>query len=166
MGLSSRRLGIGLAIVVCAVGWSYARAQGTRADYDRAELLARKWQGKVTTNRVEPRWYAPDHFYYRNDLGDGNWTFVNVDCAASKKGTAFDHAKLAEALTKAAGNNFAAEHLPLEGLEFSADGKSLTFDASGSKWACDLESYTIEKKGKATTTTPTTTSTFGQRRGG
>lgn len=167
MGLSSRRLGIGLAIVVCALGSSYARAQGTRADYDRSELIARKFQGKVTTNRVDPRWYGGgDHFYYRNDLGDGNWTFVTVDCAAGKKATAFDHARLAEALTKAAGSKFTAERLALEGLEFSADGKSLTFDASGSKWTCDLDSYAIEKKGKATTTAPTTTA-FGQgRRGG
>jgi dipeptidyl aminopeptidase/acylaminoacyl peptidase len=164
---SSRRLGIGLAIVVCALGASYARAQGTKADYDRSELISRTWSQKVVGGRVDPKWYAPDRFYYRSDTGGGNWTFVRVDCAAGKREIAFDHAKLAEALNNAAGTRFPSERLPLAELTFPADNASVTFDADGSRWTCDLSSYAIEKKGKAIgTTAPTTTFARGRGFGG
>jgi dipeptidyl-peptidase-4 len=170
MGSSFRRLGIGLAIVVCALASPHTRAQGTRADYDRAELIARKWQNKVAGGRVEPRWYAPDRFYYRNDLGEGNWGFVKVDASAGRREAAFDHARLAEALMKTvSGTTFTPGRLPLENLEFSADGKTFAFDAAGSRWTSAFSSYALAKTlqpATASATRPTATNPSRRGQGG
>ncbi|HEY7120549.1 MAG TPA: DPP IV N-terminal domain-containing protein, partial [Tepidisphaeraceae bacterium] len=154
--------------LVALVTWAGAsRAQGTRADYDRAEQIARKFQGKVTHARVEPHWYGQDRFWFKSDLGEGKWEFVTVDCPAGKRAPAFDTMRLAEAMSKASGQQLAAERLPLDNLEFSADGKTVSFDASGSRWSLDLSSYAVEKKGKASTTTAAARPADGTgRRGG
>ena len=49
-----------------------SKAQGTRADYDRAEKLRARMQGKVFRDRVTPHWFANnDRFWYRVDLPGG-----------------------------------------------------------------------------------------------
>ncbi|HXR06565.1 MAG TPA: prolyl oligopeptidase family serine peptidase [Candidatus Acidoferrum sp.] len=80
-------------------------------------------------------------FWYRNTLRGGASEFVLVDAEKGIRQAAFDHEKLAAALSKAAGQEFKGDHLPFTNIEFSDDAKSIKFDAADKSWNCDLNSY-------------------------
>jgi hypothetical protein len=64
-----------------------------------------------------------------------------VDAEHGNRALAFDHQKLAEAFSKAAGQEFNADRLPFAEIEFTDDGKSVRFEAAGKKWTCNLTTY-------------------------
>src|SRR4051794_32496225 len=75
-------------------------AQGTAQDYERANNLRRLMAGKVYRAAVVPHWIeGSGRFWYRNDLPGGRREFVLVDTATPSKRPAFDHARLASALS-------------------------------------------------------------------
>jgi dipeptidyl aminopeptidase/acylaminoacyl peptidase len=91
---------------------------------------------------ITPHWFADDtKFWYMNSLRDGVREFILVDAEKAVRQPAFDHDKLAAALSKAAGKEFKGDHLPFNAIEFSDDGKSIKFDAADKTWRCDLDSY-------------------------
>jgi dipeptidyl aminopeptidase/acylaminoacyl peptidase len=70
-----------LALLLLFAVAPLAAAQGTKADYDRANSVYRWTAGKVTSAKVEPRWTPDgDRFWYKNGKGQ----FVLVDAV---KGT-------------------------------------------------------------------------------
>jgi dipeptidyl aminopeptidase/acylaminoacyl peptidase/uncharacterized protein (DUF885 family) len=93
--------------------------------------------------RITPHWFGGDtHFWYRNDLAGGRREFKKVDAERGQREPAFDHAKLAAALSRAAGGQaYEAERLPLESIEFVNDAKAIRFSVGESTWICDLASY-------------------------
>ncbi len=112
----------------------------TAADYAQAEkFMAYNTAPLVLRASVRPNWLKGDRFWYRNALENEGSEFIQVDPKKKSRGPAFDHAKIAAALSKAAGKTFDAGHLPFMGFEFSADGKAITFSAEGKKWSCDLK---------------------------
>jgi dipeptidyl aminopeptidase/acylaminoacyl peptidase len=91
---------------------------------------------------ITPHWFANDtKFWYMNALPGAATEFVLVEAEKGVRQAAFDHAKLAAALSTAAGKEFKADHLPFTTIEFSDDGKSIKFDAADKTWRCDLDSY-------------------------
>jgi dipeptidyl aminopeptidase/acylaminoacyl peptidase len=120
-------------------------------------------QRGVYKARITPHWLANNtQFWYRNDLRGGAKEFVLVDAENGVRRPAFDHDKLAAALSKAASAEFKADHLPFSDIQFVEDGKSLKFEAAGKTWQCDLDSYAC-----ATTTNAMPASEDqGQSRGG
>jgi dipeptidyl aminopeptidase/acylaminoacyl peptidase len=91
---------------------------------------------------ITPHWFANDtKFWYRNALRAGAGEFVLVDAEKGTRQPAFDHEKLAAALSKAAEKEFKSDHLPFIAIEFSDDGKAVTFSAADKTWRCDLDSY-------------------------
>ena len=63
----------------------FANAQGTKADYERANSLRQWTAGKILNSKIEPRWVPEsDEFWYRKDLPNGKHEFVLVNAA---KGT-------------------------------------------------------------------------------
>jgi hypothetical protein len=96
----------------------------------------------VFRDRVEPHWFANDsRFWYRNNLRNGTKEFVLVDAEKGKRGPAFDHAKLATALSKAANEKYEADRLPFDAIEFVDDGKAIRFSSRGKSWRCSLDDY-------------------------
>src|SRR5207237_6018320 len=59
---------------------------------------------------------------------------------------AFDQAKVAAALSTASRSNYAAYRLPFNQFEFSTDRKSVSFNAGGSQWTCDVAGARCESK--------------------
>src|SRR5678816_1713841 len=56
-------------------------AQGTKADYERAQSLDRRTANKVFRTRVEPHWLGTgDAFWYRVETAPGKSETVLVDC--------------------------------------------------------------------------------------
>src|SRR5262245_38063262 len=67
----------------------------------------------VYKSSVTPHWFANEtRFWYRNDLRGGAKEFILVDAEKGTRRPAFDHEKLAAALSKAAGEEFKADRLP------------------------------------------------------
>jgi dipeptidyl aminopeptidase/acylaminoacyl peptidase len=118
---------------------SAAPTQGTRADYERAAELSRRWRGTVARSGIEPQWIGSGAtFWYRVDLGAGRRGFVFVDPASGERRPLFDHERLAAALSSATGTPQQAERLPLERLATGEDG-ALRFAVGdrGFRWTAD-----------------------------
>jgi dipeptidyl aminopeptidase/acylaminoacyl peptidase len=135
----------GLAIVIACLLATTALAQDrdspralSAADYARAE----KWMGYNTAPLVyraaiRPNWLEDERFWYRLTTAEGN-EFVLIDPVKGTHAPAFDHAKLAAALSAAAGASYDAHHLPFTEFEMNPDGQLISFGLRGRQWKCDL----------------------------
>ncbi|MBC8373768.1 MAG: prolyl oligopeptidase family serine peptidase [Planctomycetes bacterium] len=119
------RLSIAAIVLLGSLGGlaDETSAQGTRSDYKRAEALQRRTANTVFKNRVEPHWFADNaQFWYRNKLRGGKREFIVVDAVKGSRGPAFDHDKVAAALSKATGKKCTADRLPIDRIEFADAG--------------------------------------------
>jgi dipeptidyl aminopeptidase/acylaminoacyl peptidase len=116
------------------------------AAYARANQLSAQTKGRVFKATLTPHW-LPDntHFWYRNDLKGGGKEFILVNAEKGTRGPAFDHRKLAEALSQAANGSFQAKRLPFDAIAFTDGLKAVRFEADGKSWECDLEKYECKK---------------------
>lgn len=107
--------------------------------YERVEGLRGRFANKVFRTEVKPHWLPGNtRFWYRIQTGPNAFEYVMVDAAAGNRTAAFDHTKLAEALSKAGEKDVRSENLTLENLNFSADGKELSFHLRGKRWSYEL----------------------------
>jgi dipeptidyl aminopeptidase/acylaminoacyl peptidase len=91
---------------------------------------------------LTPHWFADGtKFWYRNDLRGSTKEFILVDAAKGLRAPAFDHAKLAAALSHASGKDFKADDLPFSDIDLSDDGATVKFNAADKSWQCDLSAY-------------------------
>ncbi len=98
-------------------------AQGTRADYERADSLQERTRGKVFREQIRPHWFANgNQFWYRNDGPDGMRAFFVVDATRGTRRPAFDHARLAEALGQKLGTSHKPSRLPIANIAFREEG--------------------------------------------
>ncbi|MGC1417802.1 MAG: DPP IV N-terminal domain-containing protein [Candidatus Acidiferrum sp.] len=149
VAIASRVFRVGLlgATAVCLATPGAARqteAPGQRAltaaDYQRAEKFMSYNTRPLVYHDVRATWLPGDRFWYR-DVGPEGVEFVIYDAAHGSRRPAFDHAKLAAALSAAAGTTYEAAHLPFMSFEFSADEHAISFQAKGKHWNCDLHAY-------------------------
>ncbi len=101
----------------------------------------------VLRTGVRPNWLPDERFWYRVTTGvpaDGAAAdsapaeFILVDPVARTRQPAFDHAKLAAALSAVAGEKYTADHLPFTEITFSDDARAVSFSAAGKRWRCDV----------------------------
>jgi dipeptidyl aminopeptidase/acylaminoacyl peptidase len=125
-----------LAILIATLAAPAQQPSLTAADYARAE----KFMGYNTTplvyGMVRATWLPGDKFWYRNTTAD-SVEFLLVDGTTGQKQPAFDHAKLAAALSKAAGRAFDAKKLPFQAIELSPEMQSVKFTIGPRQWTCD-----------------------------
>lgn len=117
-------------------------AQGTRTDYARAEQLL-NWNASelVIDDAVRPRFMSGERFWYRN-RGANGYAFLVVDMATGAKRVAFDHAKLAAALSQAADTAYDPAKLPFRELVWVNNETAIRFSTGKSKsWTCNVTSY-------------------------
>jgi dipeptidyl aminopeptidase/acylaminoacyl peptidase len=111
----------------------------TADDYSRAEKLMGGGLGSlVYRSGVRPVWLADERFWYRNTTAEGS-ELVLVDPAKGIREPAFDHAKLAAALSTASGGKYDGAHLPFQSFTLSADSLSVSFTAGDKSWKCDRQ---------------------------
>src|SRR5262245_53274643 len=116
-------------------------AEELREGYQRAGRFGPA-RGRVYKDQITPHWFHDNtRFWYRNDLRGGAREFILVDAERGTREPAFDHQKLAAALSKAAGTDYKADRLPFDGIEFVDDSKAVRFKVGGTTWKCDLTSY-------------------------
>jgi len=136
----------------------HARAQPTPArqavsvtaeDYARAEkFLAAAANPLVVGGAVSATWLPDERFTYRNTTHDGS-EFILIDPVRKSRTRAFDHEKLAAALSAAAGGTFTAWKLPFQTIELSPDGKTVTVEVETRRWSCDVKGAACLAAGEA-----------------
>lgn len=110
----------------------------TVADYARAEKFMSYNTGPLVLRAgVRPTWLADGRFWYRVTTESGG-EFVLVDPARGVRGPAFDHAKVAAALSTAAGGKYEAYKLPFQQIDFAADGRTISFNIERQRFTCDV----------------------------
>ena len=134
-----------LAIVVCLAAAALAQPGNsagqhvfTADDYKRAEKFMAYNTRPLVFHEVRGKWLPRDRYLFRDTGAEGS-EFVVFDAAHGSRQAAFDHAKLAAALSAAAGATYNAAHLPFTTFEFSADGQSISFHIKGQRFTCDFE---------------------------
>jgi len=156
---------IGLAI--CAVGiWAAKPARAgelnkysptvleLREAYQRAQKLGQA-SARVYKTQINPNWFQNNtRFWYRNDLPGGAKEFILVEAERGIREAAFDHHKLAAALSKAAGAQYHADRLPFDSIEFVEDAKRIRFKMGETTWKCDLASYECSQSEAAPSPAP------------
>jgi hypothetical protein len=123
-------------------------AQGTAADYQRASALRDKLQNLTVDVAGPVSWIDDSHFSYRKSIKGGH-QFILVDAGAQSKLPAFDHEKLAVALSTASGGKFGALTLPFQEVAFADNRTAIEFAAASSMWKCTLADYACKKTGPA-----------------
>src|ERR1035438_6044807 len=151
------------------LGQEPLRAQGTLADYQRGQALGGRSQGLVVDVPGAANWIGEtDHFWYTRSVRGGT-EFVLVDAGAATKNAAFDHEKLAAAISSASGKPYTALTLPFapqaggrggaggrgagagapptSPLTFTDGERSIRFGSGGFLWTCSLTDYACTKGG-------------------
>lgn len=124
-------------------------AQITAADYERAFNLRQRFDGLAVNLPERATWIENTHrFWYRKTVKGGH-EFVLVDADTREKKPAFDHQRLAAALSSATGEKYSAVRLPFTTLTFVDQERAIQFVAAGSTWRCDLTSYECQRTGPA-----------------
>ncbi len=118
-------------------------------DYARAEkFLSATVNPLVIGGSVSAAWLPDDRFTYRSTTSDGA-EFILVDPAKKSRARAFDHEKLAAALSAAAGETYEATKLPFQVIELSEDGLTVSFDVEAKRWSCDVKGLACQSTGAA-----------------
>src|ERR1044071_3012155 len=113
----------------------------TAQDYQRAEKgMGYNTNPLVFRSGVRPNWQGDGRFWYRVTTPAGA-DFIMVDTGTGTKSPAFDQAKLAAALSTAAGATFDAHRLPFTDFEMSDDQKSISLTAQRRRFKCDVIAY-------------------------
>ena len=116
-------------------------------DYARAENFLSYNTRELDLHNIKPEWVDDHIFWYRDQTPYGIQYFI-YDTSQQKSGLAFDHEKIAAALSRASGRNVRPNRLPLTELDFSSDGKTVTFIFMKQVWRCDPGGNSCEKTGE------------------
>ncbi len=128
--------------------------QGTLEDYRRAATVMNRVSGLTVGVAEEPNWIGDtNQFWYRVSVAGGH-EFVVVDPATLEKGPAFDHARLANSLSAAAGQEYTPITLPFRTFTFVDGRQAVEVDADDSRFRCALADYTCNRVGPAERTGP------------
>jgi len=128
----------------------------TAEDYARAESrLGQSLTGLVLGGSVQPRWLDASRFWYRNAV-DGGGEYVLVDPARRTRVRAFDHDRMAAALSRAADSTIAPLELSLTSLRTGAGIGSTEFSVRGRRFTCDLQAERCAPAAGPERTTPRT----------
>jgi dipeptidyl aminopeptidase/acylaminoacyl peptidase len=107
------------ATAFLAVAPALASAQGTAADYARAEGLRDRYRGTVVGTVEQVGWIdSTSRFWYRRSTATGA-EFLVADATTKEKRPAFDHVRLASAISSLARRPVDAKALPFTTIAFA-----------------------------------------------
>ena len=126
-----------LICVICGLV-SSTHAQGTAADYERANGLKSKYESAVIDIAGAASWIGNTHKLWYRKLSRGVNEYVIFDADTLQKQTAFDHAKIAAALSKLTGTTYKPQELQLAQLRFENSITVLTANIDNSSFRCTI----------------------------
>src|SRR5215469_15258830 len=127
--ISTRNLILLLSLITIGFAALPITAQTiSRETYDHAiQMRSGILSPKMKNRFVIPHWIGSrDEFWYKRETAKG-YEFVQVDAATGHKRPAFDHEKLAQALSTVTGTRVRTDNLPFDDFEFNADGSAIHF---------------------------------------
>ncbi len=139
---------LGVVAAVAQAQEPPSRPVVTAADYARAEqFLPGNAVRHLTGVPTGPATWVgeTDRFWYRVRTAHGE-RFILVDPRARTRREAFDHGRLAAALSMAADTAYDPRALPFSSFEFLGDGGAVKLDVGAAKWRCSLTSYTCDER--------------------
>src|SRR5579883_1137635 len=105
----------------------------TTEDYAHAEkFMGYNTNPLVYGGAVRPTWLDDGRFWYRTQTAEGA-EFIVVDPEKGTRGPAFDHAKLAAAMS------YDPHKLPFQEIELSA--AAVSFNVENKHWTCDTSTW-------------------------
>ena len=114
--------------------------------YATAEAVSpAKLKDLVDSAQVRPNWIRDTETFWYRDQRAGSAEYVLVDAEAAVKAPAFDHARLAEALTGVLDGEVDPTNLPITGIDVVAGGLLLT--AQGNRVELRLDDYNVKVLG-------------------
>ena len=121
-----------------------APRQLTADDYARAErFLAAHTNPLVYGASVRPSWLADGRFWYENRIPGGS-EYVVVDPESRDRGRAFDHDRMASALSSATGEAVEPLALGITYLAFEGRLDAVVQIGRTGRFSCDLMEYSCE----------------------
>ena len=115
-----------------------AQVTVTATDYARAETFLRtNTTPLVFGASVRPTWLDGDRFTYRNTILEGS-EFLLVDPERGTRERAFDHVRVAAALSSAAGSSYSPFRLPFTAFELVDGGGAIEFGVEDGRFRCDV----------------------------
>ena len=137
-----------LSVALVAMTASGASAQITAGDYQRAQSLRQQYESAAVLVPDTPTWAGTTHrFYYRRSVANG-FEFVIVDADTQRKERAFDHTRLAEALSRASGRTYSPTRLPFNNFTFNDALSAIDMTIDGARWTCTLADYAVPHAGR------------------
>lgn len=122
----------------------------TAQDYERAEkTMSYNTEPLVDRSSVRPNWFSGDKFWYVVNVNGGR-EFVTVDPSKKTRTLAFDHAKLAAALSAATNEKYTAQSLPFQAISMSDNDQAFLFSVKGKRWKYTPKSNQIAAAGEGT----------------
>src|SRR5579863_4151364 len=145
--MRSKRCPGSLAILLLFLVPFAALAQGTLEDYQRAErFLPGNVRHLVSIADVNPHWIEKTNRFWYRRIGLSDTQFILVDAEQNTSGPAFDHERLATALSSAAKQEYSASALPFAEFEFVESGKAIRFSVESAQWTCAVATYECRKE--------------------
>jgi dipeptidyl aminopeptidase/acylaminoacyl peptidase len=154
-----------LAATALSFAFTVNAQQLTAKDYEHAEkFMSYNTEPFIDGGNVRPNWLTNDRFWYLSSTSKKH-EFILVDPVKKTRAAAFDHQKLAEALSTTTGKQYDAAKLPFQTIGFSSDGISVLFTVDGKKWKYDTQNNQLSAD-TGTMPDATTTQPGRQGRGG
>ncbi len=136
------------AAVLAAIALSFVAplgAQGTAADYARAEGLRARYAHLIVDAVDQVRWIdSTPRFWYRKSTPTGS-AFVVADAETKQKRPAFDQARLASALSSALKRPVSADSLPFNSIDFVNGERAIVVMVGTQRLRCSLDAYSCER---------------------
>ncbi len=144
--MTNRRLSGVIATALAVLLPSAAVAQGTVDDYRRADGLRERYERLAVNVPAPATWVeGTSRFTYRRSVADGQ-EFIIFDAATREKRPAFDHARLAEAMSKVAGEEVKPHELGFSTFTFADKETALEMRVGGFSWHCTLADYACRRE--------------------
>jgi dipeptidyl aminopeptidase/acylaminoacyl peptidase len=131
-----RRSSLLLLIIFCFS--STLSAQGTAADYERANALKEKYEAAAIDIAGIPSWIGNTHRLWYRKLSRGVNAYMIFDADTLQKNAAFDHDKIAASLSKLTNNTYKPHDLSLPQLRFDNNVTSFTATIDGLAVRCTI----------------------------
>ncbi|CTP83400.1 peptidase [Xanthomonas translucens pv. poae] len=138
-----RGAALGAVVLVAATLAPGALAAPSADDYQRAQALNKRYEALVDRQPSQPLWLDAGHFLYRRTLARSGAApaieYRRVAVADGRNEPAFDHARLAAAMSAASGKPVDASALQLQAVQL--DAHQLAFESARVRWQCALPKY-------------------------
>jgi dipeptidyl aminopeptidase/acylaminoacyl peptidase len=123
----------------------FLNAQTMADRYQRADKFSEKFDSLYFGNILQSAAIDSTHvFWYLTRTPQGK-QYMFVDADKKEKRAAFDHTRLAEALTSFLKQDVKPENLPFLSVRFNKSLEKISFSIKNEFYNCNLSDYTIEK---------------------